>query len=115
MIHLDTSTQPGYFNGLPYKGVSGINIKTDDIERKLPLPITEGHVRVFNTALDTDRKDYEAILEKLTAGLAMAGIKRIVYDREMKSFLVYLEWAEFSYIEPPAPDNKPVTTIPITK
>jgi hypothetical protein len=90
----------GMYEGLPYKGTS-ITIKESDPEYKKPQLTYSAHAKVFNLSNTEDIKEYSSIMDGMVKGLIITGQKRIVYDINLKTYMVFLEWTEQYYVAPP--------------
>jgi len=89
----------GAFEGLPYRG-KPIIVRESDPESKQPKLIYEGHAGVFNMSLKDNLEEYSKLMDREVRGLITIGQKRIVYDRDLKNYIVFLEWAEQFYTSP---------------
>lgn len=91
----------GMYDGLPYKG-RAITIKDNDPEYKKPQPAHDGHAEVFYMDNPEDKQAYNKLMDKMVKGYVAVGTssKQIVYDTDLKTFIVFIEWTDQYYVSP---------------
>lgn len=90
----------GIYEGLPYYGHE-LTVKDDDPDRRKPRYIKKGYARVFDMSDPEDLDIYHSfVLKGRNEGTVQECLKRVVYDRELGTYKVYLEWTYSYFIEP---------------
>lgn len=94
------------FQGLPYEGPI-FNRKEDDPEKAQPQLKYDAFAKVFDMSKAEDVKEYESIWTKSLSGEYLIGMEKTSFDKDMKTWLVFLRWVKKYYVHPSMVEQKP--------
>lgn len=89
---------PGYA-GLPFRGVP-FDRKEMDPEHQQPKVATRVHVELLEMSKPEDRKRMEDIYTMMCNGYAVVSAEERQWDEELKSWRVFIRWADIYTYNP---------------
>ncbi len=92
----DSPTKQSW-GGKPYTG-RHLNVKKSDDPARQPTKYMVPECKVFNMEDDADIKEYTRVMEKITNGAAVTGIKKVMEHRV--PLMIYLEWYMVEFRDP---------------
>jgi len=87
------------FNGLPYNGPM-FNRKEEDPEKLQPQLKYAAFAKVFDMSCAEDIKEYERVWTTSLSGEYLIGMEKTYFDKDKKTWLVFIRWVQKSYVHP---------------